>query len=582
MDDVTSGLTEEQRGILEPVSLAVIACPGAGKTRALMARYVSNSRQDGKGTALLSFTRRAVIEAKERSRQFPHLSKSPNFIGTFDSFLHHFIVTPRHVRDNKRIPIYVDAWSTLRDENRVFLMGEKGAGVSLDCFSKSHTGELSLRDEGIDHESQNYIRLIEGRPNWRSVLVSIASRKISHLNSFGIFDSASARHYAYQILETPYGEKLLTRLALRFAEVIVDEAQDCDFHEFRIMEQFKNKGIVTVVVCDPDQAIYEFRGADPQGFANYAHTLAQECRKSFNVNFRSSKAICQVSTSLRQGRVPIVASESNEGLGANEIYVLEGEPNSILKSYERLLHEADINIDDSIVLAHVRRNAASLAGRSVAVTSEKSNTATILTAIKNLSSNQKDATERKKNIDLLEQTILNCLEWPTSWRATNTDARLEHLGKRSEWLRTITGRVILLSGACESAEHFAQQLRELIRSEMAGLREPTANLANILRRPKDHTWQRFQEVEAQIGSSHQFSTIHGAKGGEWDAVLLAICFNQSLDSWEYDQICEKRRVLYVGASRARKLLAFAVEPSQANQVLRILDASRVPRNHIRC
>src|SRR5262245_28066855 len=101
------GLSAEQSQILRPGSLAVEACPGAGKTRSIMARYVQRPGVKGPGIALLSFTNRAIDEVRQRCVGYPHLLRSPNFVGNFDAFLHRFIVTPEYTRAWKRAPFYL-------------------------------------------------------------------------------------------------------------------------------------------------------------------------------------------------------------------------------------------------------------------------------------------------------------------------------------------------------------------------------------------------------------------------------------------------------------------------------------------
>lgn len=82
---------EQNTAIKHSGSAFITACPGAGKTRILVerAKLVMGTINDGRGIALLSFTRAAVSELESRlrlevlfnSHAFSH------FIGTFDSFI---------------------------------------------------------------------------------------------------------------------------------------------------------------------------------------------------------------------------------------------------------------------------------------------------------------------------------------------------------------------------------------------------------------------------------------------------------------------------------------------------------------
>ena len=74
--------------------------------------------------------------------------------------------------------------------------------------------------------------------------------------------------------------------------------------------------------------------------------------------------------------------------------------------------------------------------------------------------------------------------------------------------------------------------------------------------------------------------VHGVKGEEFDAVVLAVPSRAGgashvLDDWENNESSEQRRVMYVGASRARKLLVLVVPPGLRAQIEKILTNSNV-------
>lgn len=75
--------------------------------------------------------------------------------------------------------------------------------------------------------------------------------------------------------------------------------------------------------------------------------------------------------------------------------------------------------------------------------------------------------------------------------------------------------------------------------------------------------------------------MHGFKGEEFDAVILAVPATSSeathvFDDWETGQNSEQRRVLYLGASRARKLLVLVVPTTRHTQLVGILSKASVP------
>lgn len=110
----------------------------------------------------------------------------------------------------------------------------------------------------------------------------------------------------------------------------------------------------------------------------------------------------------------------------------------------------------------------------------------------------------------------------------------------------------------------------------ARLKTPTAKVWNF--------WQARIDGTTSTAGKHiaPWTHIHGVKGDEFDAVVLAIPAGSSgsshvLDDWENNLNTEQRRVLYVGASRAAKVLTLVVPAGKrASQLVRILLREGVP------
>src|ERR1017187_3016695 len=99
-----SELSDEQRRVLDPGTRVVEAGPGSGKTRALVQRYIESTGSGSGGVVMLSFTNAAIDEVRRRTRSTPKILQAPHFVGTIDSFLHRFIVTPTEVARLRRLP----------------------------------------------------------------------------------------------------------------------------------------------------------------------------------------------------------------------------------------------------------------------------------------------------------------------------------------------------------------------------------------------------------------------------------------------------------------------------------------------
>ena len=77
----------------------------------------------------------------------------------------------------------------------------------------------------------------------------------------------------------------------------MDEVQDCSDEDVLILEWIKESGPHLVLVGDPDQSIFDFRGRSP----NAGERLQKLVPKGIRLtgNFRSSPAVCRLANSLR-------------------------------------------------------------------------------------------------------------------------------------------------------------------------------------------------------------------------------------------------------------------------------------------
>ena len=163
----------------------------------------------------------------------------------------------------------------------------------------------------------------------RGELISYATKCIRQYNNAGIWDSNTARVRAWRLLNSEAGQATLDRLARRFCEFLVDETQDCDAPEMNI---FRRLAIAShlILVADPDQAIFEFRGGHPDLFCAYRDEQEHCARVILDVNYRSTATICAAVSSLRvAGQKAVVSADPTVGL---PILIFAGTPRNSASS----------------------------------------------------------------------------------------------------------------------------------------------------------------------------------------------------------------------------------------------------------
>jgi exodeoxyribonuclease V beta subunit len=91
-------------------------------------------------------------------------------------------------------------------------------------------------------------------------------------------------------LSGPGGAAVGARLRTRYSVALVDEFQDTDPVQWNIMRRAFGEGDATLVLIgDPKQAIYSFRGADVYAYLEAAQ--AAEARATLDVNWRSDQGL---------------------------------------------------------------------------------------------------------------------------------------------------------------------------------------------------------------------------------------------------------------------------------------------------
>ena len=105
-----------------------------------------------------------------------------------------------------------------------------------------------------------------GRPEWVGV-GEFFDEYLDVLDAEGVLDYAELVHRCRILLADP--EVVAARCAARSAAVFVDEYQDTDPSQVRLLQAIAGGGRDVVVVGDPDQSIYAFRGAEARGILDF-------------------------------------------------------------------------------------------------------------------------------------------------------------------------------------------------------------------------------------------------------------------------------------------------------------------------
>ncbi len=577
--------TEQQAFVAHEGEAFIQACPGAGKTKTIVARLarIAAGLPPRKGIAVLSFTNSAVDEFKERCGRegLDEVLRYPSFIGTFDGFVRHFLIMPGGLDGVAVRPTILDSWATLEIEIR--LRGRQaflGPGISLDSFHPE-TGQ-------IDYQFIGHPGLRRHAQANQAAYEQAAAIRRRGLWAQGYLSAADARVHAVNRLgDEAWSTNLGRAIAARFAELIVDEAQDCNPLDLRILEWLRQYGMPVTLVCDPDQAIYGFRHGTPLGLQEFRGRYQETCRLSMTGNFRSSPPICKLAATLRERAVPDDSIGETADV-TSPILVLEyggaAVPSTIGTQFVQAIAAAGINLDDGIVLAHSRNAALRAAGlRLAGAAAGASKVAWVARMVSEFWTPTQGNRTREASLRAFERLILDVM----GKLGTDEDSSraAERNGIERRWLRRTALELLLkLPKVCPDTEQGREAWIATLRLELQGLGLPHPagfSAGRYFTSPRTKAWSEClgqRDVEQLRGS-----TIHEAKGRQYEAVCLVIPpdrqiarSSQVLTMWENRSPDEAKRVIFVGVTRARRFLAVAVPAALTPRVLAILTRNDVP------
>lgn len=583
------GLTAEQEAFAAHVGGAFVhACPGAGKTRTIIARLVkiAATLPQRRGVAVLSFTNSAVDEFRERCRAagLDSLLKHPSFMGTLDAFVRHFMVLPACGTASTMRPIILDSWDRL--DISIRLAGQyafRGDAVSLDMFDPGTNvidpmkiGQTGLRNHVLQHQ----VRYQQA-----------AARERRRLLQAGYLSAGDARIQTLQLISDPLkGGALCRALAARFHEVMVDEGQDCNPLDLQILSWLRAHGVHVTFVCDPDQSIYEFRNGDPAGVQTFKETYLVDSHLGLTGNFRSSPAVCRIAATLRSaGQVDqSVGYTANVGHPVLLLTYASRSPTATIgRAFLDRLAELGLDSTDAIVLAHSGK----VAQRAAGVVSSDSNGSSRIESLARRTAEfwSPAATARSREAVILAvETLLLDLMGLRQERE-HLLRTVERVGlERRAHRRRALSFLMSLPQSCGNADadRLAWIARVHVEVERLNLPLPAGvTVRNFFRRPTNAQWSNHLQIPVDLGLT--CAKIHEAKGREYGAVCVVIPPNRApesrvealFESWETRTDAEAKRVLYVGLTRAQHLGALAVPIAFADRCVAVLAAGQVP--HIR-
>ncbi|WP_413826203.1 UvrD-helicase domain-containing protein [Methanobrevibacter sp. UBA337] len=557
--------TEEQQEIFnlnenKKGKIVIKACPGSGKTTSISYRLFKHIQEYGdkfSGIATLSFTN---IATKEIEKNYKKCSQGqditfPHYLNTIDSFVNNYIFLPfgHLVRDSKKRPI---------------LVGQPFGSFKGKNYYEDRFDNCSFSKDGKIICIKNCDKI--KKSEWSKV----KNAKLNLLR-LGLANQSDANYFAMKILEEfPMIAKALTK---RFPYIIVDEAQDTSDIQMEILNLLEENGLKNLIlVGDPNQAIFEWNGANPQLFIDKFKD-SDRTSITLSTNFRSSKNICEVISNFSKEQITSALDSQKEFNENNLIIGHEENYNDIIKQFLSKCEKNGIKTNPKNVAVLFRSR------------KEFNKNKEIINEIWKTPSNGSKFPDKKKmsySKDLIKGKYLwdnnEYLEGYSLIEKSLVKMKLDKIYVNSEDISNLIEKYGFINNRI-NVINFINSLPQTKNSinvldwiSETNIILKEYNNCQLYELKKKYTKKKSKEVltfqtlfskqKNNDKLNYHSDTVHGVKGQSYDAILLILKHKGASGSYYSTLINnntsldenEELRIIYVALTRARYFIQLAV------------------------
>ena len=325
---ILEGLDPQQKAAVLQMDgpVLIVAGAGSGKTRVLTSRiaYTLEQGVDPSRILALTFTKKAAGEMKERIAGMVGKYKATKlWMGTFHSVFIRFL---REYASSLGYPSSFTIYDTSDSQSAIKRIVKE---MQLDDKTYKPKDVLSR----ISNAKNNLVTVQAYKSNPSALQNDAHSKKPriadiyeayqNALKAAGVMDFDDILMNMNLLLHS--NKEALEDIRKRFDYILVDEYQDTNFAQFRIIQQLGAVHKNVCVVGDDSQSIYAFRGAKIENILNFRKFFPEAKVFRLERNYRSTRTIVNAANSLiekNEGRIPKKCfSEGDEG---EKIHLIQG------------------------------------------------------------------------------------------------------------------------------------------------------------------------------------------------------------------------------------------------------------------
>ncbi|MDY5305415.1 ATP-dependent helicase [Fusobacterium gastrosuis] len=280
-------LNDKQREAAAQVdgSILILAGAGSGKTRTItyrIANMIENVGINPYSILAVTFTNKAAKEMRERVESLIGEEAKKCTISTFHSFGVKLLrMYAKELGYDSNFTIYDGD-----DQKRIVKTILKEYGLEkindreiASLISKIKEEDLSVKE--YEYINKNFAEIYE--------------KYNRNLKSNNAMDFSDILVNTYNLLKLPH---ILERIQNKYRYVMIDEYQDTNNLQYKIIDLIAKKNLNLCVVGDENQSIYGFRGANISNILNFEKNYSNSKIIKLEENYRSTSVILEAANEV--------------------------------------------------------------------------------------------------------------------------------------------------------------------------------------------------------------------------------------------------------------------------------------------
>lgn len=288
MEKIFSDLNEAQRQAVEQIDgpLLILAGAGSGKTKTITSRLAYLLDAVGipaANTLTLTFTNKAAKEMRERAMNLISQNSYPPLLCTFHKFGLLFLKFHIHLlgRANNFVVIDTD------DKKKIIKK------INADLPTALIASEISRYKNSLIDPAEAYAQA--ELTNYKHI-AKIYEEYQAYLLENNLVDFDDLLCLTYQLLDEH--PELCRQTSEKYRYIMIDEYQDTNELQLRILQKLCTTHNNLCVVGDDDQSIYGWRGAHVRNILEFDQDFQNATVIKLEHNYRSTQPILTVANAL--------------------------------------------------------------------------------------------------------------------------------------------------------------------------------------------------------------------------------------------------------------------------------------------